>query len=270
MTDERAVGIVFGTAKSLLLLSFGVSACAHQATGLQLAQDAMATVALPDAPIPHDSQANSAAQAQPPTSKDAPLRGPIGPIPALITTKPLSFHDKWTIYTYQTFGPPALVFPALSAGIRMAIPPKNYPRDWVDGGAAFGRLYGSALATQSAKSTAKFLTGAALHEDPRYLPAAEGSSIGARFFHAIAFTFADRNDSGSRGLAFSNFSSAAAGGFVGMAYLPAGFNNISHAGQRAGSEFLGIAVANISREFAPEWVPIVRKLHIPQIVPPWW
>jgi hypothetical protein len=187
-----------------------------------------------------------------------------------MTRRPLTFHDKWTIYTHQTFGPPALVFPALGAGIRMATPPKNYPNDWVDGGGAFGRLYGSALATQSSKNTAKFLAGAALHEDPRYLPAAEGSGIGARLFHAIAFTFVDRSDSGRRQLAFSNFSSSAAGGFVGMAYLPAGFNNLSHVAQRARTEFLGIAVANISREFAPEWAPLVRKLHILQIVPPWW
>jgi hypothetical protein len=55
-----------------------------------------------------------------------------------------------------------------------------------------------------------------------------------------------------------------------MAYMPDGFNDVSHAGQRAGTEFLGITAANIFREFAPQWAPVVHKLHIPKIVPPWW
>lgn len=152
----------------------------------------------------------------------------------------------------------------------MADPPKNYPHDWVDGGGAFGRLYGSALATQTSKRTAGFLAESLLHEDPRYLPAPDGANAGVRIFHAVAFSFVDRNDSGGRTLAYSNFASATAGGFVGMAYLPPGFNDASHAGQRIGTEFLGIVISNISREFAPQWLPVAQKLHFPRIVPSWW
>ena len=152
----------------------------------------------------------------------------------------------------------------------MANPPKNYPREWIDGGGAFGRLYGSALATQTSKRTAGFLAESVLHEDPRYLPAPAEANVGRRLFHAVAFTIVDRDDSGGRTIAFSNFASAAAGGFVGMAYLPNGFNNVSHSGQRALSELGGIAIANVSREFAPQWAPVARKLHIPKIVPAWW
>jgi hypothetical protein len=91
-------------------------------------------------------------------------------MPPILTKTPLTFHDKFRIYEHQAFGPPALVFPALGAGLGMADPPKNYPHDWVDGGVAFGRLYGSALATQTSKRTAGFLAESLLHEDPRYLP----------------------------------------------------------------------------------------------------
>ena len=56
----------------------------------------------------------------------------------------------------------------------------------------------------------------------------------------------------------------------GMAYLPSGFNDVSHASQRVATEFLGIVIANVSREFAPQWVPVARKLHIPKIMPAWW
>jgi hypothetical protein len=227
--------------------------------------------ALPDAPSSQIGQSSSRVGEQSSSAATDPnLQGAVGPLPPVLTARRLSAGDKFSIYVHQAFGPPALVFPALGAGLRMADPPKNYPRDWVDGGDAFGRLYGSALATQTSKRTAKFLAGEIFHEDPRYLPAAEGSSVGSRIVHAVAFTFVDRSDSGHPELAFSNFASATAGGFVGMAYLPPGFNDASHAGQRVGTEFLGIAIANISREFAPQWAPIVRKLHIPQIVPAWW
>jgi hypothetical protein len=228
--------------------------------------------ALPDAPArqaPQDTVPKDAdTSVRPNTASDLP--GPIGPVPALLTAKRLTLSDKFTTYAHQAFGPPALFFPAFGAGIRMANPPKNYPREWIDGGGAFGRLYGSALATQTSKRTAAFLTASVLHEDPRYLPAPEGANVAQRIFHAAAFTIVDKTDAGGRTFAFSNFASAAAGGFVGMAYLPDGFNDVHHAGQRASTELAGIAIANIAREFAPTWAPLVQKLHIPRVIPAWW
>jgi hypothetical protein len=252
----------------IVLTLFAVPLLAQQTAAAPASNDA----ALPDAPSAQDSQNASPPGEVPPARASSPLslQGPIGPVPSLWTNTPLTFHQKFTIYAHQAFGPPALIFPALGAGIRMANPPKNYPRDWTDGAGAFGRLYGNAIATQTTKRTAKFLTDTLFHEDPRYQPAPEGASAGARFAHALAFTFVDRSDSGNHELALGNFTSATAGGFVGMAYLPDGFNDVSHAGQRAGTEFLGIAIANISREFAPQWMPVARKLHLPKIVPPWW
>jgi hypothetical protein len=258
--------------KMFVVLSlFSVPALAQQATSMPSSADAIVST-LPDAPSVQDVQDPSPPREAAPTgsASSSALPGPIGPVPPLWSIRPLSFHEKFTIYTHQAFGPPALIFPAFGAGIRMANPPKNYPRDWTDGGGAFGRLYGDAIATQTTKRTAKFVTDTLFHEDPRYQPAPEGANVVARFAHAVAFTIVDRSDFGNRQLAFGNFASAAAGGFVGMAYLPDGFNDVSHAGQRVGTGFLGIAIANISREFAPQWGPVVHKLHIPKIVPPWW
>jgi hypothetical protein len=152
----------------------------------------------------------------------------------------------------------------------MAKPPNNNPSEWVDGVGGFGREYGSALATQTSKRTAAFLTESALHEDPRYVRAQRGTNALGRIGHAIAFTLIDRTDSGRPTVAFNNFASAAAGGFVGMAYLPDGYNDLSHAGERTGTELGGIAISNVVREFSPEWGPLVQKLHIPKILPGWW
>ena len=266
-------GLEFGSlvTKIVVVLSlFSVPVLAQQMSEPSSAE--VLTSALPDAPSVQDAQNVSQPREAAPAAavSSSALQGPIGPVPPLWSSRSLTLHEKFTIYTHQAFGPPALIFPAFGAGIRMANPPKNYPRDWTDGGGAFGRLYGDAIATQTTKRTAKFLTDTLFHEDPRYQPAREGANVVARLAHAVAFTLVDRSDSGNRELALGNFTSAAAGGFVGMAYLPNGYNDVSHAGQRMGTEFLGITVANISREFAPQWAPVLHKFHIPKIVPPWW
>jgi hypothetical protein len=53
---------------------------------------------------------------------------------------------------------------------------------------------------------------------------------------------------------------AAAAGFVGNAYLPAGFNDVTHAGQRATIRFGFAAGGNLFREFAPQMPGPMRNL----------
>jgi hypothetical protein len=91
-----------------------------------------------------------------------------------------------------------------------------------------------------------------------------------RTAHALAFTFVDKTDSGRNTIAFSNFAGALAGGFVGMAYLPHGYNDLTHAEQRVAFQFMSIAIQNVAAEFQPQWGPIARKLRIQKILPEWW
>jgi hypothetical protein len=121
----------------------------------------------------------------------------------------------------------------------------------------------------TSQRTARFLTGVALHEDPRYVRSNSTNPL-VRTVHALAFTFVDKADSGRNTIAFSNFAGAAAGGFVGSAYLPHGYNDLTHAEQRMAIQFAGIAIQNIAAEFQPQWGPIVRKLRIQKIIPEWW
>jgi hypothetical protein len=62
--------------------------------------------------------------------------------------------------------------------------------------------------------------------------------------------------------ALSNFVGAAAGGFVGNAYLPSGFNNLTHAGQRAKLRFGFAAGGNLFREFAPQMPGPLRNFIV--------
>jgi len=89
------------------------------------------------------------------------------------------------------------------------------------------------------------------HEDPRYHPSSS-HNVFARSLHAVGYTFVDRSDSGHAMPALSNFAGSAAAGFVGNAYLPSGYDNATHAGQRAILQFGFTAAGNLFREFAPQ------------------
>jgi hypothetical protein len=182
-----------------------------------------------------------------------------------------TLHDKFFDFAIDGAGPRALLLPAIPAAIRMINPPDTYPRDWRQGPGAFGRQYGAALASQGAQQTARFITGALLHEELRYHPSASHNPL-VRTFHAIGFTFVDQSDSGARRPAFANFTGAAAEGFVGNLYLPAGFNNTTHAETRMMISFGTLAGRNIVREFGPEITRVAQTLHIRlhSAIPEWW
>jgi hypothetical protein len=86
----------------------------------------------------------------------------------------------------------------------------------------------------------------------------------------VAFTFVDKTDSGHNTFAFSNFAGAEAGGLVGMAMLPNGYNDFTHAERRALRGLESVAIRNIITEFRPQWAPVLRKVHVPRILPEWW
>jgi hypothetical protein len=177
--------------------------------------------------------------------------------------------DEWLVIS---FGPRAVVSPAVSAGIAMARPNYNYPNDWHQGMQGFGRQYGSRLGTKVAETTARFATGALLHEDFRYRRA-ESTGFGPRMFHAVGYIFVDRSDAGKPRLAVANFAGAAAGGFVPNAWLPDGFNDWKSGAKRMGTKFGGFAIQDVLREFSPDIFKAFQAIHLPfprLPVPEWW
>ena len=237
-----------------------------QGDGLQPTGQDLNVDSLPDAPLPA-GQAQEEAQA--PVAPLAQQPNQLLALPPALTRTPVTGGDKLQIYIHKTFGPPAVVLPALGTGFQMLNPPSHYPREWKDGSDAFGRIYGYKVADRTSRETAQFLTGFLLHEDPRYQRSTSTNPL-RRTFHALAFTVFDKTDSGRTTLAASNFASAAAGGFVGMGILPDGYNDVTHAEQRMASEFLQIAIGNIATEFEPQWGPWAKKLRLPKILPAWW
>jgi hypothetical protein len=186
------------------------------------------------------------------------------PSDTLSAPRVFSAGDKVGYYFTEAYFNPALITaPAFRAGLRMSKPPgrgvTQYPSDWRQGPEGFARNYGDAFAERISTDTARFLTGIVTREDPRYVPSSSHNFF-VRSFHAVSFTFIDRSDSGRPMAAISNFVGAAAGGFVGNAYLPTGFNNVTHAGQRATIRFGMQAAGNLFREFAPQIPQPMRSL----------
>lgn len=190
----------------------------------------------------------------------------------VVTDDVQSQRERFMEFAVLTAGPRALITPLFSVGFRMLNPPSHYPLDWKYGATAFGQNYADALARRSAMQTAQYAVGAALREDFRYRPSVSHNP-GVRLLHAIGYTFVDRSDSGHSRLAMANFAAAGAKGFVGMAYLPGGYNDISHAGSRAAIAFGSLAGQNVAREFAPDLFRLSRRLHLPfprLPIPEWW
>lgn len=208
------------------------------------------------------STSTSFSPTQQPDLPDAPSPQPVPPVPSQPDIPFMSrrfdppvgrmdVDDKFKYFIEPAFGPRAFLINSLSTGIRMANPPSHYPPEWHSGAEAYGRLYGDSFARNGAESIGRFSGSVLLHEDPRYRRSTS-TFVPERLAHALAFTFVDRTDGGRPTLAISNFTGAAASGFVGNAYLPSGFDNLTHAGQRSTVAFAGLAGQNVLQEFSPE------------------
>jgi hypothetical protein len=148
---------------------------------------------------------------------------------------------------------------------------KKYPSDWTTGAGAFGRNLGDHYARNISARVGELLPAVAFHERVRYTRSTSTSAI-TRIGHALAGTVVGQTDSGKYMPSFVNFGGSIGSGFVGMAYLPDGFGDLTHAGQRSIRRLAGYSSGDLFKEFSPEIVTALHKLHIPKIphFPVWW
>jgi hypothetical protein len=209
----------------------------------------------PDAPPISEADKQPDPKSLPVAAAD-PLFAPV------VTFKRTSSREKFMDYKLAALSPKVLVAPGLAATIRILHPLDTYPKEWRNGPEAFARNYGNVLASSTSLKTARYLTGALLHEDFRYRPSTSKNPL-ARSIHALAFTFVDKSDSGGNRIALANFAAAGAGGVVGSLYLPGKYGNLNHAEARAAIAFGGIAGQNLRHEFAPDLLRLRRRMHLP-------
>jgi len=175
---------------------------------------------------------------------------------------PLGLDGKAHYFAERLFSPWNIVTPVFGSAYGMANPDSKLPREWRQGAGAFGRLYGAGIASLATFDTARFLSGLAFREDPRYFRA-ETASTGGRLKHALLFTIVDRSDSGRRMPAISSFVASAAAGTVGNLYIPPPYNGKSDAASRSAVLLAYFAGGNVRREFSPEFDRLRKKLHLP-------
>ncbi|AXC15243.1 hypothetical protein ACPOL_5999 [Acidisarcina polymorpha] len=176
-------------------------------------------------------------------------------------TAPVQFdaRDKASYYFHNLLSFGTVLGPAGEAAGAMILPPKHYPDPWRQGVAAYGRNYLAILGRQQTAGFSRFVADVALREDPRYYPSAN-RGFAFRVGHAIGFTLIDRSDSGQARPALANLIGAAAGGFVGNAYLPSNYSDLRHAGVRTGIQMGTFAVGNLFEEFAPEFEKLSHSM----------
>jgi hypothetical protein len=173
----------------------------------------------------------------------------------------LSVRVKLLCYAKVSYSAGSFIWPGVAASKKMILPPQTYPSEWKQGIFGFGRNYGDALANDTANRGAKYASAILLHEDTRYWPSAD-KSVFRRVIYAISFALVDRSDSGMRRLAVSNLAGAAAGGFVGNAYLPRGYDDVTHAGQRSAIQLAESPLPNLVCEFTPEFRAALTLAHL--------
>ena len=167
-------------------------------------------------------------------------------LPNAPSYQPLTSRQKFDLYLVKATSPWNL----LDAGITTSTWQLGDHPPFGKGGGALAKGFGAALAQQETSLfLGRFLFPALLRQDPRYFPAAEGSSKFHRAMYAASRVFMTRSDTG--GQTFN-------GGYILGNLASAGISNLYITNRDAGSIFSDFAIGmvtdagyNVAREFWP-------------------
>jgi len=161
---------------------------------------------------------------------------------------PATWQNKLTYHALNAYGPPALAESAAYDGFLQEI---NYPREWGQGAAGYGRRVGSTLAYSGIRNVLGLCLDAALHQDPRYYRSGQGSLWG-RTTHAIRGTFLTRKDSGGETLATWRFASAYGATFLSNEWYPDRLNTMKVGLEQGSTQIAFDLLSNLRSEFWPD------------------
>ena len=164
------------------------------------------------------------------------------------TYQPPTASERWRSYFIGAFGPQAILRAAAGAGISQW---NDTPKEWRQGGDAYGERFGNHLAEHVMRQTMESGAAAVLHEDNRYFPSTD-AGFGSRLKHAIGSVFVARNDAGQEHFAYSRFGSAVGASFISRVWQPPSENKAGDAAANFGLD-IGVDVGwNVFREFCPK------------------
>ncbi len=171
------------------------------------------------------------------------------------TVDALDWKAKFRFHAGAAYGPAAIAGLSIYAAFLQQI---DSPREWGQGGAAYGKRFASAAGAAGIHSALAFGLDSALHQDPRYFRAGSGGLL-RRTGHALRGTILTRTDSGGETLSTWRIGSAYGAAFLSNTWYPARLDT-PRLGFTQGSIRLGFDLAsNLGAEFWPD----IRK-HLPR------
>ncbi len=177
------------------------------------------------------------------------------PTPATTTAQtsapgitPLDWQGKLLFHAQATYGPWAVTSFAAYAGFLQVI---NSPKEWGQGGGAYGKRFASTVGWSAIHGTLAFGLDTTLHQDPRYYRSLS-TGFWRRSAHALRGTFLTRTDSGGETLSTWRIGSAYGAAFLSDLWYPARLDT-PRQGFFDGTLGLGFGFAsNMGSEFWPD------------------
>jgi hypothetical protein len=166
---------------------------------------------------------------------------------------PLDVMDKLSFHVQSVVGPWSLAESAAYAGILQGL---DAPKEWGQGGGAYGKRFASALGGSAIHGVLAFGLDSTLHQDPRYFRSRD-KGFWRRTAHAFRGTILTRTDGGGETLSTWRLGSDYGAAFLSNQWYPERLNTM-RLGAIQGSLHLGFDfAANLGVEF---WPDLKRKI----------
>lgn len=166
---------------------------------------------------------------------------------------PLDVEGKLRLHAESVYSLWSMTGSAAYAGLLQEL---DAPKEWGQGGRAYGKRFVSTLGCSAIHGVLAFGLDATLHEDPRYFRASS-TGFWRRTGHALRGTILTRTDRGGETLSAWRLGSAYGSAFLSNQWYPDRLNTV-RLGTLQGSLRIGFDfVANLGSEF---WPDVKRKV----------
>jgi len=168
----------------------------------------------------------------------------------------LDLRSKLDFHAESVYSPLSMAESGAYAGFLQAT---GSPREWGQGGGAYGKRFASVVGTSAIHATLAFGLDSALHQDPRYYRSL-GTGFWRRTAHALRGTILTRTDSGGETLSAWRLGSDYGAAFLSNQWYPDRLNTLKQ-GAAQGSLRLAFDFAgNLGSEFWPDLKGKLRRI----------
>ena len=244
---------------------------------------AIASLTLPDAPIPQDAFSSSDLQTTPTPAatntfqseqqtQQAPVSSAdqvkieekqrlLGIVPAFNTVQggvaaPLTKGQKFDLWYHSSIDPFTFAVAGIDAGIEQA--ENSYP-EYHQGFVGFAKRYGASYADSvDGNFWGNAVLPSLLHQDPRYFRLGHGSAK-RRLWYAALSTVRCKSDEGKWQPSYSNIGGNLIGGAISNLYYPASDRGVGLTLERGFTVTAEGAIGSVAYEFYPDAIAYLKR-----------